>query len=493
MIKENSNKFLMEIHGLTKNNLEQIKLQLDLRNKFFVLSYYAVSNAKGEYAVSSVDNFIFNHIRYCNILNKYDIDVLNNVLNKTTKLIDSLSINYSSKSISNNSINIPLSEYCYTNLYYAARLHNDSIKHGITSNKIISTYKKIILLLNEDDDNTLEKLVELNDIVIQEAMQIFEKGNYLSYASTVKQCFVYSEPTNNSIIYAGRSYKVFSKLLEATKNTDMFVYTTDKFINPIFYSKLLRFENYNGSLKYLNEKVRIPSSYEGSMIVDTLLDYKSVTVSNTSFKVFEIDDYINNNVEGNNDEKHLSSVISEAIKHSFNNNSLLKSDYKELYSGFGHRFISDKKEILFSRIISKEISEVFILIGEYIDNKTIEYILKDSTSRFIITSDINQKVITKYKENNYVVSSGDIDELYTVCKSIEFVNSSLINALKIKPKIYLSAPSFEYFRYISVFRYFGFNDVTVLTNDIANSFKELFDKMYEINISNINEEIHAIA
>lgn len=485
---------LIDIHDKTEKDADDIKLILELRHNFLILSDYAIENSKGEFSVSDIDHFLFDNVKYCVISKQIEHSTLNSVIEASNKLIKKYSIDLNKvKNFDLARDNTLIEEYSYNNLYYVNRLHIDSMKLGITSNKIIALFKKLIVSLYNQSEDAYAEITKLNDIIIQESMLIYEKGNYLTYASTVKQDMEFNNQSNKSILYAGSSYIVFSYILELTKDKNIFVYTTDKFINPIFYSKLMRYENYNGVIRYFSGKLKLPSSFEGSIIVDSIHEYKQLSSSNSQFKVFEIDSYINNGNTDKTSNDALFNTISIAINHSINTNSSLKSDYKHIYSGYGHRYISDKKEVLLNRLISKEINEVIILVGHEIESKIIDELLKDSTNRFIITCGLDQKVVSKYKDNSYVVSSGDINDLYTACKSIEFVNSSLINALKAKPRIFLSASNFSDFRSISIFKYFEFNNITVLTKDISDSFKALFNEIYEINITNSDEDILAIA
>lgn len=485
---------LINIHDKTKEDYDVINSILKLRNNFLTLSYYAVENSKGEFSTNEIDYFLFKNIKYCIVTKYIDHNALNNTIERSNELIEKYSIadnKYDTHELT--SEYVLLEEYSYHNLYYANRLHIDTMKLGITSNKIIALYRKLIVSLTVQSEEYLDEIIKINDTIIQESMLLYEKGNYLTYASTIKHDMEFNSQSNKSIIYAGNSYIVFSYLLEMTKDIDIFLYTTDKFINPIFYSKLMRYENYYGAIKNSRNKLKIPATYEGSVIIDNISDAHNISAQNNLFKVFEIDEYINNGINDETSRNSLFSTITKAINHSLESNSTLKSDYKHIYSGFGHRYISDKKEVLLNRLISKEINEVYILVGSEIDNKLIDDLLKDSTSRFIVTCGLEQKVISKYNDNNYVVSSGDINDLYSACKSIEFVNTSLINALKAKPKIYLSVSSFEEFRYISIFRYFDFSNVTVLARDISDNYKALFTKMFGINIINSDEDALAIA
>lgn len=494
MIKANEFDLLITIHDKVEKDVNDINLVLELRRNFLVLSYYAIEHSEGEFSVGEIDYFLFRNIKYC-IISKYlNNTSLNNIISESVKLIEKYSINLTEPEVFEfKSRDILINEYTYSNLYYVNKLHIDSMKLGITSNKIIALYKKLIVAVNTQSDDILEEIIKLNDTIIQESMLLYEKGNYLTYASTIKQDMEFINPTNKSILYAGNSYIVFSYILELTKDTGIFVYTTDKFINPIFYSKLARYENYNGVIRTFRNKLKVPVTYEGSIIVDNTTDFNLIVGQNNQFKVFEIDNYINATSNNETLKNSLFDTISSAIRHSMESNSLLKSDYKHIYSGFSHRYIADKKEVLLNRLISKEINEVIILAGFEIDNKIIDDLLKDATSRFIMTCGLDQKIISKYKDNNYVVSSADINDLYTVCKSIEFVNSSLINALKVKPKIFISATLFEEFRYISIFRYFDFSNITVLSKDIHDDYKALFSKMYDINVIKVDEDTLAIA
>ncbi len=492
----NTNKIdlLIDLYELKNIDQKYIPLVFELRNNFYLLSNYAYNNSNGEFSVNEIDLFIFKNISHCGISKHFDLEILLLTINDSKSLIDKYSITFDTINVNETSKErLFLEEYIYSNLVSTAELHYDSIRHGITSNKIIASYRKILASLYDITLDSDEDLIKQNDIIIQESMLIFEKGNYLAYASTFKQCMEFTRQTDKSILYIGSSYIVFSNLLELAKNTDLAVYTTDKFMNPIFYSKLMRNENYCGVIRRSRNKVKVPSTYEGAIITDRLSDTNSISCQNTLFKVFSLSNYINDYNWNDTMKKSLLSIVSEAIDYSQSTNSILKSDYKYIYSGFGHRYIADKKEVLLNRIISKEINDVIILVGDLIDNKTIDDLLLDSTSRFIITCGLDQKVVSKYKDSSYVVSTADIDDLYTICKSIEFVNSSLINALKIKPKIYLSVSSFDEIKYTSIFRYFEFENVTLLSKDIKDGFKELVLKLYNINIINFDEDSLAIA